>query len=119
MATNTFKRFTAGDISNNPASPDTIYTCATNVTSIVIGCLVCNKLSSQVTVSVYIDTAISGNDDAFLVKDLAIPANTSTELVLGKVIMTHNNVNGDVLKAYSNTANAVDVTVSVLEDVNT
>ena len=117
MATNTFKRFTAGDISNDPASPDTIYTCATNVTSIVIGCLVCNKLSSQVTVSVYIDTAIS--DNSFLVKDLVIPANTSTELVLGKVIMTHNNVNGDVLKAYSNTASAVDVTVSVLEDVNT
>jgi len=117
MATNTFKRFTAGDISNNPASPDTVYTCATNVTSIVIGCLVCNKLSSQVTVSVYIDTAIS--DNSFLVKDLVIPANTSTELVLGKVIMTHNNVNGDVLKAYSNTASAVDVTVSVLEDVNT
>jgi len=117
MATNTFKRFTAGDISNDPASPDTIYTCATNVTSIVIGCLVCNKLSSEVTVSVYIDTAIS--DNSFLVKDLVIPANTSTELVLGKVIMTHNNVNGDVLKAYSNTASAVDVTVSVLEDVNT
>ena len=117
MATNTFKRFTAADISNDPASPDTIYTCATNVTSIVIGCLVCNKLSSQVTVSVYIDTAIS--DNSFLVKDLVIPANTSTELVLGKVIMTHNNVNGDVLKAYSNTASAVDVTVSVLEDVNT
>jgi len=117
MATNTFKRFTAGDISNNPASPDTVYTCATNVTSIVIGCLVCNKLSSEVTVSVYIDTAIS--DNSFLVKDLVIPANTSTELVLGKVIMTHNNVNGDVLKAYSNTASAVDVTVSVLEDVNT
>jgi len=117
MATNTFKRFTAGDISNDPASPDTVYTCATNVTSIVIGCLVCNKLSSEVTVSVYIDTAIS--DNSFLVKDLVIPANTSTELVLGKVIMTHNNVNGDVLKAYSNTASAVDVTVSVLEDVNT
>lgn len=119
MATNTFKRFTKADVSNNSGSPSTLYTCATNVTSIVIGCLVCNKLSSQTTVSVYIDTAIAGNDDSFLVKDLVIPANTSTELVLGKVIMTHNNVNGDVLKAYSNTASAIDITVSVLEDVNT
>ena len=118
MATNTFKRFTKADISNNSGTPSTLYTCATNVTSIVIGCLVCNKLSSQTTVSVYID-ALTGNDDSFLVKDLVIPANTSTELVLGKVIMTHNNVNGDVLKAYSNTASAIDITVSVLEDVNT
>ena len=119
MATNTFKRFTKADVSNNSGTPSTLYTCATNVTSIVIGCLVCNKLNSQVTASVYIDTAIVGNDDSFLVKDLVIPANTSTELVLGKVIMTHDNVNGDVLKAYSNTASAIDITVSVLEDVNT
>ena len=118
MATNTFKRLTKENINNNSGSPSTIYTAATNKTSIVIGCLLCNKLSSQVTASVYIDTAISGNDDVFLVKDLVIPANTSTELVLGKVIMTHDNTNGDVLKAYSNTASAIDILASVLEDVN-
>ena len=69
MATNTFKRLTKQNISNNSGSPSTIYTAATNKTSIVIGCLLCNKLSSQVTASVYIDTAISGNDDVFLVKE--------------------------------------------------
>ena len=57
MATNTFKRLTKQNISNNSGSPSTIYTAATNKTSIVIGCLLCNKLSSQVTASVYIDTA--------------------------------------------------------------
>ena len=118
MATNTFKRLTKASVSNSSGSPSTIYTAATNKTSIVIGCLVCNKLATQVTVTVLIDTAISGNDDVFLVKDLVVPGNTSTELVLGKVILSHDNSNGDVLKAYSNTASAIDILASVLEDVN-
>lgn len=118
MATNTFKRATAESISENSSLPTTLYTCPASVTSILIGILLCNKLSSEVTASVYIETTIATDDNAFVVKDLVIPANTSTELVLGKIVMTHNNVNGDVLKAYCNTLNAVDATVTILEDVN-
>ena len=119
MATNTFKRFTSEDISNNSSSPTTIYTCATNVSSILIGFLVCNKLPNEIKFTSFIETTIVGSDNSYLVKDLLIPANTSTEIVYGKIVLAHDNVNGDVLKCYSDTASAIDVTLSILEDVNT
>ena len=116
---NDFKRFTKADISNNSSAPSTVYTCATNKTTIVVGCLVCNKTANDVTVTVLIDTTITGNDDVNLCSALKLPANSSAELSMGKIVLTHDNTNGDVVKAHASAASAVDVILSILEDVNT
>ena len=115
---NTFLRKTASNISNNSGSPTTIYTCATNKTSIIIGCLLTNKTANEVTASVLLDTAISGDADAYLCFDLQLPPKSSAELSMGKVVLTHDNSNGDVIKAHASAASAVDVILSILEDVN-
>ena len=116
---NDFKRFTKADISNNSGAPSTVYTCATNKTTIVVGCLVCNKTTNDVTVTVSIDTAITGNDDVNLCSGLKLPANSTAELSMGKIVLTHDNTNGDIVKAHASAASAVDVILSILEDVNT
>lgn len=116
---NDFKRFTKANISNNSSSPSTVYTCATNKTAIVVGCLVCNKTANDVTVTVTLDTTITGNDDINFCSGLKLPANSSAELSMGKIVLTHDNTNGDVVKAHASAASAVDVLLSILEDVNT
>ena len=116
---NDFKRFTKADISNNSSAPSTVYTCATNKTTIIVGCMVCNKTANEVSVTVSLDTTITGNDDVNLCNGLKLPPNSTAELSMGKIILTHDNTNGDIIKAHASAASAVDVILSILEDVNT
>lgn len=118
MATNTFKRFTKASLSNNSGSPTTVYSAASNKTSIIIGCLLVNKTTTDATVHVYNDTAISGDADTFICHNLTVPRSSTVELSLGKVVITHDGSNGDVVKAYASAASAIDIHLSVLEDVN-
>ena len=114
---NDFKRATASDISSNSGSPTTIYSCATNKTSIIIGALLVNKTANPVLTSVLLDTTIVGNDDAYLCYNLEIPPNSSVELSMGKIVLTHNNTNGDSIVAHCSASSAVDIILSILEDV--
>lgn len=115
---NVFKRATKSSISNTAGTASTIYTCAANKTAIIVGCLLTNKTSSEVSVHVKLDTSIAGNDDAFLCSGLMIPGNATVELSMGKIVLTHDNTNGDVITAYASQSSAVDVILSLLEDVN-
>lgn len=121
MATNTFKRFVASSISNNSGSPTTVYTCATNKSSIIIGAMITNKTATDATCTIQLVTAITadaGGSPYYLVKDLSVPKASTVELALGKVILTHDNSNGDIIKAYGSAATTFDVILSILEDVN-
>ena len=112
---NNFKRFTKSSVSNSSA--DSVYTVPSGKNSILIGCILCNKTGSGITADVLLDTSISGNEDAYLVKSVQIPGGSSLEIVEGKVVLTHDGSNGDVLKVLASAGSALDVTVSVLEDV--
>ena len=118
MATNTFKRETKANIGNGIGNETTIYTVPSGKTSIVVGILITNKSSSEVDVTMRIVTGIAGQDNVELVSALKLYANTSTELILGKVVLTHDSTNGDEIRAYTDASNAVDITFSLLEDVN-
>ncbi len=115
---NDFKRETKSGLSNNSGSPTSLYTCASSKSSIIIGFTLTNKTTNDVTVHAYIDTAISGDEDAFLCHNLTVPASSTVELTMGKVVLTHDGSNGDVVKAYASAASAIDVVLSILEDVN-
>jgi hypothetical protein len=120
---NDFKRFTVSSVNTSVgASASAVYTVpagagSTALESIVIGITLANKTSSGVTASVFLDN-LSGSNDVYIVKDATIPAGSSLEIMSGnKIVLQHNGTTGDVIRVSSNTATAIDATLSVLEDV--
>ena len=116
---NDFKRICTPSISNS--SNSTIYAVPNNsgaaVESIVIGITAANKTSSGVTVDIFIDNE-DGSNDVYIVKGASIPAGASLEVMSGnKLVLMNDGTNGDNLEALASAGSAVDVTVSVLEDV--
>ena len=85
--------------------------------SIVIGITMANKTTSGVTASIFIDNE-DGSNDVYIVKNASIPAGASLEVMAGnKLVLMNDGSNGDNLEALASSGSAVDVTVSVLEDV--
>ena len=116
---NDFKRICTPNVSNS--SNSTIYAVPNNsgaaVESIVIGITAANKTSSGVTLDIFIDNE-DGSNDVYIVKGASIPAGASLEVMSGnKLVLMNDGTNGDNLEALASAGSAVDVTVSVLEDV--
>ena len=116
---NDFKRVCTPNVSNS--SNSTIYAVPNNsgaaVESIVIGITAANKTSSGVTLDIFIDNE-DGSNDVYIVKGASIPAGASLEVMAGnKLVLQNDGTNGDNLEALASAGSAVDVTVSVLEDV--
>ena len=117
---NDFKRIATPNVSNS--SNTTIYTVpagagSSALESIVIGITMCNKSSAGITASVFLDNE-DGSNDVFIVKDASIPAGSSLEIMSGnKLVLMNDGSNADNLEAIASAASALDVTVSVLEDV--
>ena len=116
---NDFKRICTPNVSNS--SNSTIYAVPNNggaaVESIVIGITAANKTSSGVTVDIFIDNE-DGSNDVYIVKGASIPAGASLEVMAGnKLVLQNDGTNGDNLEALASASSAVDITVSVLEDV--
>ena len=80
----------------------------------IVGIMVANVTSSQITVEVYITVS---SVDYHLVKDAPIPAGSSLQVLDGgaKIVMQ----SGDALKIKSNTASSADVWVSVVDAIST
>ena len=117
---NDFKRICTPNISNS--SNSTIYavpagSSSSALESIVIGITCSNKTNSGVTVDIFIDNE-DGSNDVYIGKNLSIPAGASLEVMAGnKLVLMNDGTNGDNLEALASAASAVDITVSVLEDV--
>ena len=117
---NDFIRVATPNISNS--SNTTIYAVpagagSSALESIVIGITMCNKSSAGITASVFLDNE-DGSNDVFIVKDASIPAGSSLEIMSGnKLVLMNDGSNADNLEAIASAASALDVTVSVLEDV--
>jgi len=94
-----FNRFTSAGI----GTTETTVLTATG-TKAIIGLLVANTHTADITVSVKLGTI-------YIVKNATIPVGSSLELIEGKVVM----VNTDTIKVTSNTASSVDCIVSTLE----
>ena len=117
---NDFKRFCTPNVSNSGNS--TIYAVpagagSSALESIVIGITCANKTTSGVTVDIFIDNE-DGSNDVFIVKNASIPAGASLEVMSGnKLVLQNDGTNADNLEALASAGSAVDITVSVLEDV--
>tara|TARA_Y100000992_G_C21035582_1_gene382494 strand:+ start:218 stop:535 length:318 start_codon:yes stop_codon:yes gene_type:complete len=101
---NTFKLKT----NNNVTTVETIYTVPSSTTTVILGLILGNNTSSQVTTTV--DLENNDSDNVALVTDAPIPAGSSLEMLAGnKVVMEAD----DVLKVTS-TGNT-DVALSIME----
>ena len=116
---NDFKRFC---VANVGTSNTTLYGVPAGAGSsaletIVIGITMANKTTSGITASIFLDNE-DGTNDVFIVKDASIPAGASLEVMAGnKLVLQNDGSNADNLEGIASVAGALDVTVSVLEDV--
>ena len=116
---NDFKRICTPDIGT---SLTTIYPVPAGASSaalesIVIGITMANKTAAGITGSIFLDNE-DGSNDVYIVKDASIPAGSSLEVMSGnKLVLMNDGSNADNLEAIASTTSALDITVSVLEDV--
>ena len=111
---NTFKLVTKAGVTTE----DVIYTVATSTTTVVLGVMLGNTTTSQVTATVTLssDTANragannEANQDVELITNAPIPAGSSLELLAGNKI---NMETTDVLKLAA--SGATDIALSIME----
>jgi hypothetical protein len=98
---NTFKNYTSASVGTGAT---TVYTVPASTTSIMMGCNLANRTTSQIAV----DVQVAG---VYLVKGAPIPANSALGVLDGKIILEA----ADTVVVTSDTASSADVIVSVLE----
>ena len=111
----TFKVKTNAAMPASAGTPLTLYTVPSSTQTIVIGLMLCNVHTSQVTVDVTIESNTSDtetNENVNLMKDVPIPAGSSLEVLAGNKIVLQTT---DVLKIDCSVAAKIDATLSILE----
>ena len=111
---NTFKVVTKAGVT----SEDVIYTVASSTTTVVLGIMLGNTTTSQVTATVTLSSDTSNraganneaNQDVELVTNAPIPSGSSLELLAGNKVVMETT---DVLKLTA--SGATDITVSIME----
>jgi len=106
---NTFKLNTKAGGAVAANTDITVLTAAT--TTILIGLTISNKVLNSVTVDVKLESSTSGNANVNIGQNLPIPSGSSLDALAGKIVMN----TGDVLKVQSDTANSIDVVLSIME----
>lgn len=110
MATNTFRSRVSAAVGT---SPNTVYTCPANTSSIIIGLNLACIATSSIVADVIIDKAVGS--DANLIKNIPIPTGSSFEVLSGQKIVLEV---GDQVKVKCDTAGGMDVLLSFLEITN-
>jgi len=113
---NAFKLRTFDGSSTAATTDMTIYTGQSGTETTIIGMSIANITSSQILVSVKIESDtvdVTTNSNVYLIKDAPIPAGSTLVPIGGdqKVVLQDT----DVLKVVSDTANSADTTLCVLE----
>jgi len=109
---NTFKIDTKSSLVTDATSSSTtnVLSAGASATLILLSVLVSNKTGSSANVDLFLVT--NTGDDIFLIRNAPVPSGGSLELISGsKVIMESS----DVLRARADTATALDISVSYLE----
>jgi len=113
---NTFKTVTKSSVSTSSGTPTTIYTVPSSTTSIVLGLMLPNKHSGNVSVTVVLSSSTtnsgaSQNADVNVVKDVVIENGSSLEIMSGQKYVLQT---GDAIKVFAGNTN-IDVILSFME----
>ena len=117
---NTFKVVTFAAEPNSAGTPYVVYTAGSGVTTVVLGLILTNIHTAQVTAEVELvsDTGSRGgannvtNGTAFLAKDITIPVGSSVELLAGNKVVLETT---DALQIDCSVADKLSGALSIME----
>ena len=115
---NTFKVVSHDVMPASSGTPEDLYTCPGSTTTIILGMVLANVHTSQVTASVKLVSDTSGggrsatNTTTFLLKDAPIPVGASLEILAGNKVVLETT---DKIQIDCSVADKVSVTMSIME----
>ena len=115
---NTFKVVTFAAEPNSAGTPYTVYTTPSSTTTIILGLVLSNIHTSQITTEVELVSTTSGggraaqNGTSFIVKDAPIPVGSSLELLAGNKVVLET---GDLIRVDCSVADKLSGTLSIME----
>ena len=115
---NTFRVVSHDVMPASSGTPEDLYTTPGSTSTVVLGIMVANVHSSQVTASVKLVSDTSGggraatNTTTFLVKDAPIPVGSSLELLSGNKVVLETT---DKIQIDCSVSDKVSVTMSIME----
>ena len=115
---NTFKVVSHDVMPASSGTPEDLYTTPGSTTTIVLGMVLANVHTSQITVSVKLVSDTSGggraatNTTTFLLKDAPIPVGGSLEILSGNKVVLETT---DQIEVDCSVADKVSVTMSIME----
>ena len=115
---NTFKVVSHDVMPASSGTPEDLYTCPGSATTIILGMVLANVHTSQVTVSVKLVSDTSGggrtatNTTTFLLKDAPLPVGSSLEILSGNKVVLEA---GDKIQIDCSVADKTSVTMSIME----
>ena len=115
---NTFKVVSHDVMPASSGTPEDLYTTPGSTTTVVLGMVLANVHTSQVTASVKLVSDTSGggraatNTTTFLLKDAPIPVGASLEILAGNKVVLETT---DKIQIDCSVADKVSVTMSIME----
>ena len=114
---NTFKVVSHDVMPATSGTPEALYATPGSTTTVVIGLILANIHTAQVTASVILVSDTSGggraatNTTTFLAKNIPIPVGGSVSPLVGKIVLETT----DILQIDCSVADTVSVTASIME----
>jgi hypothetical protein len=115
---NTFKVVSHDVMPASAGTPEDLYTTPSSTTTVVLGMVIANVHTSQVTADVKLVSDTSGggraatNTTTFLLKDAPIPVGSSLEILAGNKVVLETT---DKLQVDCSVADKVSITLSIME----
>jgi len=109
---NTFKIETKSSLVTDAVSNTTtnVLSAGGSATIILLSVLISNKTGTSANADVYLVT--NTGDDVYLIRNAPVPSGSSLEIISGSKLIMESS---DILRARSDTATALDISVSYLE----
>ena len=109
---NTFKNASIASVPTNGfSSGGTLYTCPGSTTAIILGIAITNKTDSSAHISIqFTDSSASGT--RLLLNEVAIPANTTLEVLAGQKYVQEAT---DILKVQASAASSLDAVLGLMQ----
>ena len=115
---NTFKVVSHDVMPASAGTPEDLYTTPSSTTTVVLGMVIANVHTSQVTADIKLVSDTSGggraatNTTTFLLKDAPIPVGSSLEILAGNKVVLETT---DKLQVDCSVADKVSITLSIME----
>ena len=115
---NTFKVVSHDVMPASAGTPEALYTAPSSTTTVILGMVLSNVHTAQVTASVKLVSDTSGggrtatNTTTFLLKDAPVPVGCSLEILSGSKVVLETT---DAIQIDCSVAEKVSVTMSIME----